>query len=314
MAGLLAAQDGALAPQRLEHVPVAHVRRDDVDSALGHQPVEAHVRHPRHRHRVDPARECDHGDDLVAVERLARLVDGEDAVAVAVERDAEVVVATTDDLRQERQVGRAAAGVDVGAVGRIRRSPSPPRRGARTLPGRCSEKAPLAQSTAIRRPLRSAPNRSSRCATYPRRRPPHARRRPARRRGIEQRLDRQLVVVRELLSRAVEELDAVVLGRVVRGGDHRAEVLAAINATAGVGSTPASTAMPPAETIPRASASSSSGPSHGCPARRAPGRGPTTAWRPCRAAPRAPGVSVSPTTPRTPSVPKNSRARLRSGS
>ena len=46
----------------------------------------------------------------------------------------------------------------------------------------------------------------------------------ARRSGVEQRLDLLLGRVGQLLAVAVEELDAVVLGRIVRGGDHRADV------------------------------------------------------------------------------------------
>ena len=45
-----------------------------------------------------------------------------------------------------------------------------------------------------------------------------------RRRLVEQRLDLLLGRVRELAAVSVEELDAVVLGRVVRGGDDGAEV------------------------------------------------------------------------------------------
>src|SRR3990172_7681003 len=43
--------------------------------------------------------------------------------------------------------------------------------------------------------------------------------------GIEQRLDLLLLLVRQLLSLSIEELDPVVLGRVVRRGDDRTEVL-----------------------------------------------------------------------------------------
>ena len=42
---------------------------------------------------------------------------------------------------------------------------------------------------------------------------------------LEQRLDLELVGVGQLVPPAVEDLDAVVLGRVVRGGDHQPEVL-----------------------------------------------------------------------------------------
>ena len=82
----------------------------------------------------------------------------------------------------------------------------------------------------------------------------------------------------------------------------------ASSATAGLGSTPPSTAEPPADAIPRPSASSSSTPD-------------ARVSRPTKTRPRpdqsatalpslstSPGVSVSPTIPRTPSVPKYLRA------
>ena len=111
MAGLLAAEDAALAPQRLEDVAVADVGRHDADAALLHQPMEAEVRHRRHRHEVDAERERADRDDLVAVDDLTALVDGEHPVTVAVERDAEIEVA-----RRARPPG--------GARGRWHRSPS----------------------------------------------------------------------------------------------------------------------------------------------------------------------------------------------
>ena len=55
-------------------------------------------------------------EDLVAVDRLAGAVDGEHPVAVAVERDAEVVAALADGLLEQREVGGAATLVDVLAV------------------------------------------------------------------------------------------------------------------------------------------------------------------------------------------------------
>ena len=97
--GLLAAEQRALPPERLEHVAVADVGGVDADPALVHQAVEAEVRHHGDRDRLDAEVEREHGDDLVAVDRLAALVDGEHAVAVAVEGDAEVVGAVADDLR-----------------------------------------------------------------------------------------------------------------------------------------------------------------------------------------------------------------------
>ena len=93
VARLLAAEHAALAPERLEHVAVADVGRDDADPALGHQLVEAVVRHLRDRDEVDAEVEREDRDDAVAVDELAALVDREHAVAVAVERDPEVEAA-----------------------------------------------------------------------------------------------------------------------------------------------------------------------------------------------------------------------------
>ena len=86
--------------ERLEHVPVADVGRDDADAALLHQPVEAEVRHRRDRNEVDAEVEREDGDDLVAVERVPVGVDGEHPVAVAVERDAEVEPPARDEALQ----------------------------------------------------------------------------------------------------------------------------------------------------------------------------------------------------------------------
>ena len=90
VARLLAAEHGALAPQRLEHVAVADVGRDDADPVLPHERVEAEVRHLRDGDRVDAEVEGEDRDDLVAVDELSALVDREHPVAVAVEGDAEV--------------------------------------------------------------------------------------------------------------------------------------------------------------------------------------------------------------------------------
>src|SRR5712691_1782698 len=86
VSGLLAAEDPAFAVQRLEHVPVADVGRDHTDTLLLHQAMEAEVRHRRHGDEVDAERKRKDGDDLIAVECDAILVDRKHAIAVAVER------------------------------------------------------------------------------------------------------------------------------------------------------------------------------------------------------------------------------------
>ena len=60
------------------------------------------------------------GEDLVAVDHLAPLVDGQHPVAVAVEGDAEVVVSGADGRLEQPEVGGAAAHVDVRAVRLVR--------------------------------------------------------------------------------------------------------------------------------------------------------------------------------------------------
>ena len=86
------------------------------DAALLHQPVEAEVRHRRHRDEIDAEVQREDRDDLVAVDDRAVLVDGEHAVAVTVERDTEIEAAASRRALQRSEVGRAAADVDVRAV------------------------------------------------------------------------------------------------------------------------------------------------------------------------------------------------------
>ena len=62
------------------------------------------------------------GDDEVAVDQGAASVDGQHAVAVAVEGQAQVEAVGPHDLLQRLEVGGAALGVDVAAVGRGRSS------------------------------------------------------------------------------------------------------------------------------------------------------------------------------------------------
>src|SRR3954451_15075466 len=123
VARLLAAEHPAAVAQLLEHVAVADLRRRDLDAGLLHRRVEAVVRH--HRHGDPIARETagaaqvqrGEGDELVAVDDGAGAVDGEDAVAVAVEGEPDVVAALADGLDERAEVRGAHAGVDVAPVG-----------------------------------------------------------------------------------------------------------------------------------------------------------------------------------------------------
>ena len=102
--GLLAAEHPAALAQRLQHVAVPDVGRGDVDLGVAHRGVEAVVGHHGHR---DPAAGEAAGalevqrrerHQLVAVDDLAGAVDGEHAVAVAVEGEADRVTAGAHPL------------------------------------------------------------------------------------------------------------------------------------------------------------------------------------------------------------------------
>ena len=120
---------------------------------------------------------------------------------------------------------------------------------------------------------------------------------------LEQGLDRLLVGVGELVPLGVEELDSVVLGRVVRGGEDDAEILRE-QGDGRCRQDATDDGCPPAETIPRTTASSRSGPEPRVsrPTKTRPRPDHPVAARPSRST--SSRVSVSPTIPRTPSVPK----------
>ena len=122
VAGLLAAEGPAAGLERVEHVAVADGGVDDVDAALGHRLAEAEVRHHRdddggagQRLALLPV-DGEHGEDAVAVDDVAVGVDGDAAVGVAVEGEADVGAEVDDGAAEVARVGRAAPGVDVGAV------------------------------------------------------------------------------------------------------------------------------------------------------------------------------------------------------
>ena len=122
VARLLAAERPAALAQLVEHVAVADLGHRDLDPGLLHRLVEAVVAHhgdgdaaaelAAARH---PARR--QGDQLVAVVRAAGAVDGEHAVAVAVEGEADRRLGAGDRRGEAVEVGGAAAVVDVAPVG-----------------------------------------------------------------------------------------------------------------------------------------------------------------------------------------------------
>src|SRR6266540_49581 len=163
-------------------------------------------------------------DDVVPVDDGALLVDGEHPVAVAVERDTEVEVVLGHRSLQSAQVGRAAALVDVRPIRlnadrrddraesleRARRDLAVGAVGAVDADLEAGEVRAEALDdvieVAVVRNADAIDLAAARCSR------------------VEQRLDLLLVLVAQLLPLAVEELDAVVLRRIVRCGDHGSDV------------------------------------------------------------------------------------------
>ena len=174
--------------------------------------------------RSTPRCEREDRHDLVAVDDRAVFVDREHAVAVAVERDAEVELSGGDAVLQRGEVGRAAADVDVGAVGFVsdrldvrthlleRTRCNLGVRAVRAVDGdsQTGEVAAEALEHVLEITVDGDADMIDLAAAGCRR--------------VEQRLDLLLRRVVQLASVAIEELDAVVLGRVVRRGDDHAEV------------------------------------------------------------------------------------------
>ena len=168
--------------------------------------------------------EREHREDLVAVDRVAVAVDSEHPVAVAVERDPEIESALADGLLQQREVGGAAAIVDVLAVRRVadrghlgaeplerlRRDPGVGAVGAVDAEPQAGEVVAEALEHMVEVALGVDVDPVDRAAAAFGR--------------VEQPLDLLLGGVAQLAAVLVEELDPVVLGRVVRGGDDDAEV------------------------------------------------------------------------------------------
>src|ERR1700722_2328778 len=121
--GLLSSERPSLATQFLEHVAISDIGAGDLDAGVAHGGVEAVVGHHRHDNpiagKTPVLAQVERGEryELIAVDHLTGAVYGEHTVAVPVERKAEGVSAIANRLSERRDVGGAAAVVDVAPVG-----------------------------------------------------------------------------------------------------------------------------------------------------------------------------------------------------
>ncbi len=182
MTGRLAAHIEAMGAHVLEHVAVADWRARERDCQRPEIAFEAEIGH----HGRDDAglgeaavglpALRDHRQQLIAIDDAPALVGDEHAVAVAVERDADVGAHFLHFLAKRRGLGRAAFAIDVEAVGldperdhlgaqfpqRLRRQRGRPRRW-RNRPPRAGPRATGCAAACAWRTRRSGPARR-RCA------------------------------------------------------------------------------------------------------------------------------------------------------
>ena len=122
MAGLLAADDGAVREHTLQNVAVAHGGLNHLEALLLHGDGEAQVAHDGRDDlgvgelaasgKVGAA----DGQDVVAVDLVALAVDEEHAVGVAIVGQTDVGMSAQHELAQRLEVRRAALDVDVGTA------------------------------------------------------------------------------------------------------------------------------------------------------------------------------------------------------
>ena len=196
-------------------------------------PLEAAVAHDGHHQQAvaqravrQPGERAD-AHDGVTVHQLPALVDGDQPIGVAVEREPEVQPGGSHRLRQALGMGRPAAGVDVRAVRRVEQDGDIGSERAEQLRARGWLAEPLAQSIPIAQPGERVARDLGQVAFVGgdgpsvRPRPPELGVAPVRdrRRVVEQRLE-LVLLGRAGLAAGDDDLEPVVGGRVVRRRDH----------------------------------------------------------------------------------------------
>jgi hypothetical protein len=207
-----------------DDVAVADRCFDDLDPRIAQCVPQPEVRHHRDDDRAGVRVEREHRHDLVTVDQRAVLVDGEDPVGVAVEREPERGTAFNDGALQRLGMGRSTSIVDVATVGfgmdhghvgaRVAQHAWPHRKrgtvravdhDAQTGEGSARERTEQVPDVQVEvRGVGRLVDRRHRAVT-----------------GRELALDRGFDVVGQLAAVATDYFDAVVSPRVVTGRDDR---------------------------------------------------------------------------------------------
>ena len=123
---LLTTQRIAARSQCFEDVAVADARLDHVDPGVAHRQVETEIGHHRHDDGVvakltlGEQIRSDDGDDVIAVDDRPGVIDGDQAVCVTVECHADVGAVLQHRSSNVRRHGRATSIVDVAPIRCIR--------------------------------------------------------------------------------------------------------------------------------------------------------------------------------------------------
>ena len=123
MTGLLAAEHGAVLTHGLEHVAVAHLGGDDVDALPFHGKLKAQVGHDRRHDEVVVEQTAlleilrADGEQEITVDDRAVRRECEHAVGVAVMGNRDIGTAAFHQELHRLEVRRAAAHVDLAAIG-----------------------------------------------------------------------------------------------------------------------------------------------------------------------------------------------------
>ena len=234
MPGILAAEFPAALSQHFQHVTVADFRARKGYFQPRQRVLERKIAHLRARHaaveRAAALRVArDHIQQLVAVIGHAARIHHHQAVAIAVERDAEIGAMRLHGLLQCPRAGRAHVAVDIKTVGRgadgnhlraqfmqhrrrdvVARAVRAVHYDLQTMQIQIGGKGAFAKFNITARRIADAAHLAD------------VRRRRANQRLVDLLLDGRLNAVRELGAVTVEKLDAVVVVRVMRRADHHA--------------------------------------------------------------------------------------------
>ena len=123
MARRLAAEPTPAPAHQIQHVAIAHLRSEQLDSPILQCNFQSPVRHHRSHDRLDvaPVREAgvgNHEQKLVTVHEGAFSVHHQHAIAISVERDAQISAAFPNRFAQRGRCQRSEAVIDVQSVRR----------------------------------------------------------------------------------------------------------------------------------------------------------------------------------------------------